>query len=39
MFNPFKIKGMKYLKKIVFIKSLGVSVTVLLNSSCKADGG
>jgi|MDTG01.3.fsa_nt_gb hypothetical protein len=30
---------MRYLKRLVFTKTLGVSVAVLLNSNCKADGG
>lgn len=30
---------MRFLKRIVFTKALGVSVAVLLNSNCKADGG
>jgi hypothetical protein len=30
---------MRYLKKIVQFKALGVSVSILVNSSCKADGG
>ncbi|MDO1502247.1 hypothetical protein Q2T40_19100 [Winogradskyella maritima] len=29
----------KFFTKIVFSKTLGVSVAILLNSSCKADGG
>jgi len=30
---------MKYLKKIILINALGVSISIFLNSSCKADGG
>ncbi len=30
---------MKYLKKLVHTKTLGVSVAIFINSSCKADGG
>ena len=30
---------MKYLKKVLTSNALGVSVSVLVNSSCKADGG
>jgi len=30
---------MKYLRKLVHTKALGVSVAILLNSNCKADGG
>jgi len=30
---------MKYLKKVITSKVLGVSVAVTVNSSCKADGG
>lgn len=30
---------MKYLNKTVLIKALGVSISILINSSCKTDGG
>jgi len=30
---------MKFLKKTLFNKKLGVSVAVSINGSCKADGG
>lgn len=30
---------MKYLKRTVFTKALGVSVAVIVNGNCKADGG
>jgi len=30
---------MKFIKKTLLISSLGVSVVVVINSSCKADGG
>jgi len=30
---------MKYLKKVLTLKTLGVSVSIIINSSCKADGG
>jgi len=30
---------MKYLKRTVLIKTLGVSISIFINSSCKADGG
>jgi len=30
---------MRYLKKVVKRKALGVSVSILINGSCKADGG
>jgi len=31
--------AMKFLKKTLFNKKLGVSVAVSINGSCKADGG
>jgi len=30
---------MRYFRKLIFTKALGVSATILINSSCKADGG
>ncbi len=30
---------MKFFKKTLLINALGVSVTVLVNGNCKADGG
>lgn len=30
---------MRYLKKSVIRKALGVSVSIILNGNCKADGG
>ena len=30
---------MKFFKQTILINALGVSVTVLINSNCKADGG
>jgi hypothetical protein len=30
---------MKFLSKVVFSKILGVSIAIITNSGCKADGG
>jgi len=30
---------MRFIRKILLIGELGVSVTVVINGSCKADGG
>jgi hypothetical protein len=39
LFNTLKIVQMKFIKKTLINKTLGVSVVVFVNSSCKADGG